>query len=231
MCTHMYKFARPALSFYPFSTGYPPFPTPYQSLTSPLSVFLPPYLSIYLSLSLSPQYLCPPAYLLQTTMWWERIGATPQYLRSDAARVYNGPCGFYSPEYSRNPQCGNIIDYGVMATPAISQGQYPRRYLMRKVIQMVIDRKLWSEFLQVGRARFPCRLGLRAHSTPHTWGKGLRRAHLRPYNLHPTPCTLQDAPLFSSSSSAPSGYALSMQSDSTAKHATYISPFINREIR
>uniref|UniRef100_A0A7S0WBU6 LysM domain-containing protein n=1 Tax=Hemiselmis tepida TaxID=464990 RepID=A0A7S0WBU6_9CRYP len=81
--------------------------------------------------------------MLQATMHWERVGMTPQFVKASALGQYNGPCGIYSREYSINPQCGDL-SFGVLATPLVGQPGYPRRYLMRLTLSLVVDRELWT---------------------------------------------------------------------------------------
>ena len=78
------------------------------------------------------------AYLVKSSLYWERVGAFPHYLTTPEGGIgaswpksglcYNGPgCGKNTPEYRCNPDCGNP-DIGIK-----DRIKYPKPYLIRFV--------------------------------------------------------------------------------------------------
>lgn len=78
------------------------------------------------------------AYLIKSSLYWERVGAFPHYLTTPPGGVgaswpksglcYNGPgCGKNTPEYRCNPDCGNP-NIGIKDST-----KYPKAFLIRFV--------------------------------------------------------------------------------------------------
>ena len=76
-------------------------------------------------------------YLLQASLTWERIGATPQYY-SKGGVYANLPCGRNTPAYEGNPACGNP-QQGIEDTTL-----YPKPHLVHIVLNLVVDCGFWK---------------------------------------------------------------------------------------
>ena len=78
------------------------------------------------------------AYLVKSSLYWERVGVFPHYLTTPPGGIgaswpksilcYNGPdCGKNTPDYRCNPDCGNP-DIGIQDSQ-----NYPKAYMIRFV--------------------------------------------------------------------------------------------------
>ena len=94
-------------------------------------------------------------YLLKSHMYWERIGAHPHYVNTPvqaenasswpySSHCFNGPaCGKHTPDFRCNPKCGE---------PSLGQtdpSKWPKPFLIRFVIDVVVDVRLWFEQFKI----------------------------------------------------------------------------------